>query len=107
MLGPSLENSYSPDGAPCGTCQTRLRPLLIAPTHLKNYRNPHIAQVWYAAEQELRAAERVVFIGYSLPDDDVEVVYLLKRSLAHPALTGSRSSSTPRTAKTSRWRTTP
>jgi hypothetical protein len=29
------------------------------------------------------AAERVVFIGYSLPDDDVEVVYLLKRSLAH------------------------
>jgi hypothetical protein len=25
----------------------------------------------------------VVFVGYSLPDDDVEVVYLLKRSLAH------------------------
>jgi hypothetical protein len=26
----------------------------------------------------------VVFVGYSLPDDDVEVVYLLKRSLARP-----------------------
>ena len=35
------------------------------------------------AEQLLRSAERVVFIGYSLPEDDVEVVYLLKRSLAH------------------------
>jgi len=84
MLGrPSLESAYSPDGAPCPVCQTKLRPLLIAPTHLKNYRNPHIAQVWYEAEQVLREADRVIFIGYSLPDDDVEVVYLLKRSLAH------------------------
>ena len=85
MLGPSLERFYSPDGAPCPICQAKLRPLLIAPTHLKNYRNPHIAQVWYAAEQVLRGAERVVFVGYSLPDDDVEVVYLLKRSLSHLA----------------------
>jgi hypothetical protein len=30
----------------------------------------------------------VVFIGYSLPDDDVEVVYLLKRSLAHITTAG-------------------
>lgn len=83
MLGPSLEDFYSPDGAACTICQTKLRPLLIAPSHLKNYRNPHIAQVWYAAEQVLRGAERIVFVGYSLPDDDVEVVYLLKRSLSH------------------------
>ena len=31
----------------------------------------------------MREADRVVFVGYGLPDDDVEVVYLLKRSLAH------------------------
>ena len=60
-----------------------MRPLLIAPTHLKDYRNPHLAQVWYEAERVLREADRAIFIGYSLPDDDVEVVYLLKRSLAH------------------------
>jgi hypothetical protein len=79
----SLEQSYTPDGNPCQSCGTRLRPLLIAPTHLKDYRNPHLAQVWYEAERALREAERVVFIGYSLPDDDVEVVYLLKRGLGH------------------------
>jgi hypothetical protein len=83
MVGPSLEASFSPDGAPCPVCATKLRPLLVAPTHLKNYRNPHILQVWYEAEQVLRKAARVVFVGYSLPDDDVEVVYLLKRSLSH------------------------
>ncbi len=56
---------------------------MIAPTHFKDYRNPHLAQVWYEAERVLREANKVIFIGYSLPDDDVEVVYLLKRSLAH------------------------
>jgi len=72
-----------PDGSPCPVCGTKLRPLLVAPTYFKNYRNPHLSQVWYQAEQLLRSAKRAIFIGYSLPDDDVEVVYLLKRSLAH------------------------
>jgi hypothetical protein len=80
---PTLEQSYTADGAPCPTCTTKLRPLLVAPTHLKDYRNPHLTQVWYEAERVLREAERVIFVGYSLPEDDVEVIYLLKRSLAH------------------------
>jgi hypothetical protein len=42
-----------------------------------------LAQVWYEAERALREADRAIFIGYSLPDDDVEVVYLVKRGLAH------------------------
>ena len=83
LVGPTLEQSYTPDGNPCPACGTRLRPLLIAPTHLKDYRNPHLAQVWYEAERVLRASDRAIFIGYSLPDDDVEVVYLVKRGLAH------------------------
>ncbi|KWF15205.1 hypothetical protein WL82_28900 [Burkholderia ubonensis] len=82
---PNIKQAFTPDGDPCPACGTRLRPLLIAPTHMKDYRNPHITQVWYEAELLLRNASRVVFIGYSLPDDDVEVVYLLKRSLSHLA----------------------
>lgn len=64
-------------------CSRQLLPLLVAPSHLKDYRNPHLSLVWYEAQRMLRQADKVVFIGYSLPDDDVEVVYLLKRSLAH------------------------
>jgi hypothetical protein len=41
------------------------------------------AQVWYAAERVLRNADRVFLVGYSLPSDDVEVIYLLKRGLQH------------------------
>jgi NAD-dependent SIR2 family protein deacetylase len=78
-----LKSSLTADGAPCSVCGRPLRPLLVAPSHLKDYRNPHLSQVWYEAQRVLRQADRVVFVGYSLPDDDVEVVYLLKRGLAH------------------------
>ena len=78
-----VDQSYTPAGEKCPSCGTGLRQLMIAPTHLKDYRNPHLAGVWYEAERVLREADKVIFIGYSLPDDDVEVVYLLKRGLAH------------------------
>lgn len=81
--GHGLESFYASAGSDCPACGTKLRALLVAPSHLKDYRNPHVTQVWYQAERLLREAGRVVFVGYSLPDDDVEVIYLLKRSLAH------------------------
>jgi hypothetical protein len=84
LLG-DIDQSYEPGGDKCPSCGTVLRQLMIAPTHFKDYRNPHLAQVWYEAERALREADKVIFIGYSLPDDDVEVVYLLKRSLARLA----------------------
>lgn len=83
IMGPDLRSSFTADGEECRICRTQLRPLLVAPSHLKDYRNPHLAQVWYEAQHMLRESSRAVFIGYSLPDDDVEVIYLLKRGLSH------------------------
>ena len=79
----NLHDKYSCQGADCLDCQEKVRPVLITPTHKKDYRNPHIAHVWYQAERALRESDRVFIIGYSLPDDDVDVVYLLKRGLSH------------------------
>ena len=42
IAGPDLRSSFTADGAPCGACKTKLRPLLVAPSHLKDYRNPHL-----------------------------------------------------------------
>jgi hypothetical protein len=70
-------------GGPCADCGTSLRWILITPTHLKDYRNPHVARVWYETARELRSADRAIFVGYSVPEDDVDVIYLLKRRLAH------------------------
>ncbi len=76
----------------CPRCGGGFRPVMITPTHLKDYRNPHIAALWYRAERELQECTRVIFVGYSLPWDDVDVIYLLKRGLlrkhdAHPGIT--------------------
>ena len=65
----------------CPDCETAYRAVMITPTSLKDYRNPHITSLWYQAERALREAERVVFVGYSLPWDDIDVIYLLKRGL--------------------------
>jgi hypothetical protein len=78
-----LNKNYGCHGNPCEECGTYVRPVLITPTHVKDYRNPHVARVWYEAARALREAERAVFVGYSMPDDDVEVIYLFKRGLAH------------------------
>jgi hypothetical protein len=78
-LGEEYEAEHS---SPCPNCGTGFRPVLITPTHLKDYRNPHIARTWYEAERDLRQAKRAIFVGYGMPDDDVEVIYLFKRGLA-------------------------
>jgi hypothetical protein len=80
--GLNLQNNYGCHGNPCEECGTYVRPVLITPTHAKDYRNPHVARVWYEAARALREASRAIFIGYSMPDDDVEVIYLFKRGLA-------------------------
>lgn len=58
-----------------------LEAVLITPTHLKDLRNAHLARIWRRAEECLREARRITFIGYSLPGDDLHVKYLFKRAL--------------------------
>jgi hypothetical protein len=78
-----LEEKYSCKAVACVQCTASVRPVLITPTQLKDYRNPHIARVWYEAGRALRDAQAAIFVGYSLPDDDLDVAYLLKRGLSH------------------------
>jgi hypothetical protein len=82
----SLDQHYLCSKAGCTACQcvyceAPLRSVMITPSYVKDYRNPHIQGVWYQAEVLLRRCNRAFFIGYSLPDDDIEVVHLLRRGL--------------------------
>ena len=67
---------------PAGDSERDLEPILVTPTHLKDLRDPHLARIWRRAEEVVRQARRITFIGYSLPGDDVHVKYLFKRALA-------------------------
>jgi hypothetical protein len=80
-----LEDRYSCHGYPCHACGAFVEAVLITPTQLKDYRNPHVRRVWDLAEQALRAADRAIIVGYSLPEDDLDVIYLLQRGLGRLA----------------------
>lgn len=58
-----------------------LEPILVTPTHLKDLRRYHLSHLWREAEEVLRRAKSITFIGYSLPGDDLHIKYLFKHAL--------------------------
>jgi hypothetical protein len=80
-----FNEAYSCRGTHCRNpkCDGFVSPVLITPTYIKDYQNPHIKKVWQEAEKALKNADRAIIIGYSLPYDDVEIGLLLKRGLNH------------------------
>lgn len=67
----------------CILCGNSLaQPVLITPTLFKNYDIPPLKQLWSLSLRLLSTADKVVFIGYSLPENDVAVIQLFKRSFA-------------------------
>lgn len=67
------------DGGDCD-CYFPLSPLLVTPTYLKEYRNHHLANVWAAALTSLAGANEWIFVGYSLPSDDIHIKTLLLKA---------------------------
>lgn len=52
---------------------------LIMPTYLKDLSNPQYRIIWQNAGIEISEADKIVFIGYSLPNADFEMRQLLSR----------------------------
>lgn len=56
-----------------------LKANLIMPTYMKNLGNPQYKIIWQNAGVEISEADKLVFIGYSLPAADFEMRQLLSR----------------------------
>ncbi|HWI64948.1 MAG TPA: hypothetical protein VNT75_24225 [Symbiobacteriaceae bacterium] len=66
----------------CSRCGNGgLHGLIISPTWLKSYGGAHLQQLWDLALDRLRQAERIVFIGYSMPAADIAIYHLLRRAM--------------------------
>lgn len=72
-------NPINMDMLKCRECGSMKQPVIIPPTYFKDYMNYFIEQVWYKAEQALKEVEKIFFCGYSFPDADIHIKYLLKR----------------------------
>ena len=58
---------------------------LIMPTYAKDFSNPQYKIIWQNAGIEISEAEKIVFIGYSLPSADFEMRQLLSRMVRRNA----------------------
>lgn len=76
----ALRLVHDPGNATCRFCETLMVPIIVPPTFYKDLSRFALASTWARAERALRQARRVVFCGYSFPDADLHVKYLLKRA---------------------------
>lgn len=65
---------------PCQTCSTLLSSIIIPPSYFKVMSNFFLLNLWHNAKLILRDTKRIIFCGYSFPDADLHVKYLLKRA---------------------------
>lgn len=64
----------------CRGCQTPMGPVIIPPTFYKNMNNRFIQEIFLKSEKVLRDADEVFICGYSFPDADIFLKYILKRA---------------------------
>jgi hypothetical protein len=66
--------------ATCLLCGSVYAPLIVPPTFYKDMNNVFLSAIWNRTDIALRKVEHVIFCGYSFPDADIHIKYLLKRA---------------------------
>lgn len=67
---------------PCKYCRTMREAVIVPPSLIKRYDNPHLDTIWRRMAEELKIAEQVVFIGYSFRGADIHIKYVIMQSLS-------------------------
>ena len=60
------------------TVGRRYVPLIVTPTYIKDFNRPIYQQIWKHATDVLSTPKRIVFLGYSLPPDDLQARFILR-----------------------------
>jgi hypothetical protein len=66
--------------AACPRCGSVYAPLIVPPTFYKDMNNVFLSTIWNRADVALQKVSHIVFCGYSFPDADIHIKYLLKRA---------------------------
>ena len=70
--------------AACPHCQSVYAPLIVPPTFYKDLNNVFLSAIWNRTDVALRRVKQIIFCGYSFPDADIHIKYLLKRAQIRP-----------------------
>lgn len=63
-------------------CEGLLRTIMVVPSAVRDVRDPNLLSVWQAALEEIRRADRLIVVGYSMPSEDTLIRSLLLRAQA-------------------------
>lgn len=66
----------------CEGCGSKVAPVLIPPILRKDIAGYGIESLWVKAQDHLSLADRIIIVGYSFPDADIESKWLFKRAVA-------------------------
>ena len=61
--------------------EIRLKTVLVAPSIVRDIRDSNILQIWNAALEAIRTADKLIMIGYSLPAEDLAIKSIILRGL--------------------------
>jgi hypothetical protein len=64
----------------CFRCGSVFSPLIVPPTFYKDLNNVFLSTIWNRTDVALQKVKHVIFCGYSFPDADIHIKYLLKRA---------------------------
>jgi SIR2-like domain len=64
----------------CRECGSIYAPVIVPPTFYKDLNNVFLSWIWNRTDVALRHAKHIIFCGYSFPDADIHIKYLLKRA---------------------------
>jgi hypothetical protein len=64
----------------CAECGTMFVPLIVPPTFYKDLSNAFLSSIWNRTDIALRKVNQIIICGYSFPDADIHIKYLLKRA---------------------------
>ncbi len=64
----------------CPECRSVYIPLIVPPTFYKDLNNVFLSTIWNRTDIALRKVDHIIFCGYSFPDSDIHIKYLLKRA---------------------------
>jgi hypothetical protein len=65
---------------PCYRCRGAFSPLIVPPTFYKDLNNVFLSTIWNRTDIAVRKVKHIIFCGYSFPDADIHIKYLLKRA---------------------------
>jgi UDP-2,3-diacylglucosamine pyrophosphatase LpxH len=81
IIAQAFNESVEQDNTCICSDRLRLKSVLVAPSLVRDIRDPNLLQIWKASMEAIRTANHLIMIGYSLPAEDLGIRSIIMRGL--------------------------